>query len=165
MGTSREGTWGSTAQFLVMSALLISGRPTHPASQAFITANPRNDSCPLDGAVGGTAQPPSDPPLTPTPPRRLRDRAAHVYFSLLQEALCSKSDVPQAAALLAQCIGCWAGEPGKGVHVDADRHVIEKLSGLVATSGQGSGQQAALNWTQVVDLAGTAGLGDTFALR
>ncbi|KAL6783775.1 hypothetical protein ACKKBF_B05755 [Auxenochlorella protothecoides x Auxenochlorella symbiontica] len=94
----------------------------------------------------------------------LRDRAAHVYFSLLQEALCSKSDVPQAAALLAQCIGCWAGEPGKGVHVDADRHVIEKLSGLVATSGQGSGQQAALTWTQVVDLAGTAGLGDTFAL-
>lgn len=125
----------------------------------------------------------------------MRDRAAHVYWHLLCEALgAGEPDVTQAAVLLAQCIACWAAEAGAAALAEASSTPPSKHAPSSAKAGQGEGatvrsaappagmdegavmdrlavlvtsdgRSPSVDWSQLIELVGVAGLGDGFSLR
>ncbi|KAL3146347.1 hypothetical protein ABBQ32_003037 [Trebouxia sp. C0010 RCD-2024] len=80
----------------------------------------------------------------------LKDEAAGVYYSLLQEG----ADRAQQAELLRQCLACWSPD----LHGQPDDSTFEKLSRFVE-------RQNTFSWGRTIDIVQDAGFGDAFALR
>lgn len=82
-----------------------------------------------------------------------RDKAASIYYSLLQAG----ADRAQQGELLRKCLECWqAGSDGDGGI--ADSRTFTKLAEFVST-------QRTFTWSQIIDVAAEAQLGDVFTLR